>query len=499
MTPVGTEIQPPNMAKGIGMLSQILGLRQQQLGIGIQGQELATQTATAQQAQERSSELQQAQQLALSVKNGAYRSSDGSLNRIKLASDISAIGPYAQEMASSLLSQAHESVAVQQAHQNLNVSQQKQLGATFGALAAKPDVSKSDVIDAVNELVKENPQEQRMALSMMAHLPSTATSPQLQGLMRQWAMAATTPETGVAQTAPQISHVQGPHGLERVQNNPLSPLGMGVQGPTLAQSVAPAIVRNPITGAPTVINPQADGELAGGFGAPPQSNASPAYSRGSTMAPYAGEQADIANFQKYVGQVRQEGDQAPLMHNINDAILRLSAKADTGPGTPAWQHAIGAMGAPFGLSPTANYQEVSKFLEKNAIANMQAMGGPPSDARLSAAAAANGGPEFSPQALQYVTQFNNATVTGLELYREGLDKAVGTVDPNYLAAPQFRSAWAKNFDIRIFELQNSGSKEAAQQLLSKWHLTPAQQSALKQKWMNLNSLATTGALPGTSQ
>lgn len=490
MTPVATEIQPPNMANGLGMFSKVLGLQQQELGIGIQRQELAAQTANTQQTQERNQELQQAQQLALSVKGGAYRNPDGSLNRLKLADDLSALGPYAQSMASSYLSQANEMVANEQAHQNLSASQQQQLSATFGSLASKPGVSKSDVIDAVNALVQENPQEGRMALSMMAHLPQNASSQQLQGLMRQWAMAGTSAQAGVAQTAPAMAAVQGPHGLEFAQTNPLSPLGMGPQGAPISQGVAPTIVTNPTTGAPTVINPQATGS-AGAFGGVPQSNASPAYPRGNTMSPYPGEQQDIAGFQKYVAQTRQEGDQAPLMHNINQNILKLSESAKTGPGSPIWQHVIGALGAPFGLSPTANYQEVTKFLEKNALANMQAMGGPPSDARLSAAVAANGGNEFSPQALQYVTRFNDATTRALEMYREGLDKAVGTVGPNYLATPQFRAEWAKNFDIRLFELQEA---DPAQQQHILKGLSPAQRKELSQKWLNLKKLSSMGAM-----
>ena len=140
---------------------------------------------------------------------------------------------------------------------------------------------------------------------------------------------------------------------------------------------------------------------------------------------YQGQGADVQNFQTEVHATRQAGDQVPLARNINQQILRLSADAKTGPGTDIWQHAIGAVGAPFGLSPTASYQEVGKFLEKNAINNMQAMGGPPSDARLSAAVAANGGPAFSREALQEVTKFNDATNTALGQYRQGIDHAVG--------------------------------------------------------------------------
>lgn len=485
MTPVASQIIPPNPQAGLDAFSKILGLKQQE-------QAIAGQAAEVSQEQQKNQELKQAQSLSLSVKNGAYRLPDGSLNRMKLADDIASLGPYAEGMSNQLISQSNEIVANQQAHQNLNRSQQQQMGASFGALAANGALTRTDIINTFSQLADMNPSPDfhRMLFSMATHLPTNASPQQLQQLMRQWSIAATSPEGAAGQTNPAVSMVQGPHGLVPTNVNPQYPGGVAPVGPTQAQGIPPTVVTNPVTQAPTVMGPQG----AGGGGAP-QSNASPAYPRESTMQPYPGEQRDIAGFQQMVDQVRTQGDQAPLMHNINQSIMRLSESAKTGPGSSAWQHAIGALGAPFGLSPTASYQEVSKFLEKNAISNMQAMGGPPSDARLSAAAAANGGPEFSPKALQYVTRFNDATVTGLEMYREGLDKAVGTVGPNYLATPAFRSAWAKNFDIRVFELHNaleSGDKDGVKEVLS--GLTRQQAQALNQKWENLKKLAQTGSL-----
>lgn len=484
MTPVASQIIPPNPQAGLDAFSKILGLKQQQ-------QAIAGQAAEVSQEQQKNQELQQAQQLSLSVRNGAYRLPDGSLNRMKLADDITALGPYAQGMASSLISQSNEMVQNQQAHQNLNRSQQQQMGATFGALATKPDLTMSDFIDSLDTLTESNqdPSFRRMAISMAASIPRNASPQQLQELARRWAVAATSPESSAGQTNPAVHMVQGPHGLVPTNVNPQYPGGVAPVGPTQAQGIPPTVVTNPLTQAPTVMGPQG----AGGGGAP-QSNASPVYPRQSTMQPYPGEQRDIAGFQQMVDQLRTQGDQAPLMHNINQSIMRLSDSAKTGPGSSAWQHAIGALGAPFGLSPTASYQEVSKFLEKNAISNMQAMGGPPSDARLSAAAAANGGPEFSPKALQYVTRFNDATVSALEMYRQGMDKAVGTVGPNYLATPAFRSAWAKNFDIRVFELHNalqSGDKDGVKEVLS--GLSKAQAQTLKEKWATLQKLSENGS------
>lgn len=211
---------------------------------------------------------------------------------------------------------------------------------------------------------------------------------------------------------------------------------------------------------------------------------------------YQGQGRDVAAFQDEVQSVRQEAQQAPLARNINAQILRLSSDAKTGPGSDVWQHVIGAVGAPFGLSPSASYQEVGKFLEKNAINNMQAMGGPPSDTRLSAAAAANGSTSFSPDALKAVTKFNDATTTALDQYRQGMDHAVGMgANVDYTKLPAFKAAWAKNFDVDVFRVENAirdGDKAELAQITKE--LGPARLKALAEKRRNLVQLSRTGQL-----
>lgn len=489
---VGAMVQPAAPVNAIATLQGMLGVRQQQQGLQLQQEEIGVMGAEQQQAQQKNQELQKAQSVLMSVNNGAYRKPDGSLDRQSLANDLTAIGPYATSQGTELLSQANEMVQNKQAYQNLSEAQQKQLSRATQTLAQKPNLSNSDVIDTFTELSEQNPQSTRMLMSMLTHLPNKATPQQLKQLMAQWSAAAGGQPLAQARTV----DVGG-----AVQPGTSSPYFGGFQpvGAPLQKTLPPQVVPSPVSGGPAAVGG------AYGTGATPlgtsggsagQSNASPNYPRGSSMQPYPGEQKDIQRYQEEVQQVRDQAQQAPLAHNINQEILRLSQNANTGPGSETWQHAIGALGAPFGLSPTANYQEVAKFLEKNALSNMQAMGGPPSDARLQAAAAANGGPSFSPKALRYVTQFNDATTTALEAYRQGLDKAVGTIGPNYLANPEYKKQWAQNFDVRIFEYENarqSGDRELANRVLSE--IPANERSQLKTKWQNLQTLSATGYLP----
>lgn len=280
----------------------------------------------------------------------------------------------------------------------------------------------------------------------------------------------------------QPQFIQSPQGLQPVETNAYAPGGVGkpIGGP-IAQGVAPQIVTSPTTGNPFKLNPNA--------------TVTPVTEQTPNKTPfgqgYQGQKEDIAHYQGEVQSVRQAGDQAPLAHNINQQILRLSNDARTGPGSEAWQHAIAAVGAPFGLSPSASYQEIGKFLEKNAIANMQSMGGPPSDARLSAASAANGSTHFSKEALQAVTKFNDATTTALAQYRQGIDHAVGMgKNVDYTNLPKFKSAWAKAFDVNVFRFENALRDGDAKELATlKNELGPTGAKALIEKRRKLDQLA----------
>jgi hypothetical protein len=250
------------------------------------------------------------------------------------------------------------------------------------------------------------------------------------------------------------------------------------------------------TGAQFVLNPQTNQVTpvgSGRGGAPVAPNAPPAAPPGRSFKQpdYAGQAEDIANYQQEVANTRSAADQAPSNRNIFQHILKLADETNTGPLVSFLQNnPVG--GQVFG----DDYQELGKYLEKNAISNMQAMGGPPSDARLSAAVAANGSTKFNPKALKAVTQFNYATNTGLERYRQGLDKAIGTKTQDYSKLPEFKAQWAKNFDIDAFRLENAvadGDAGAQKEILK--DMSPKRRAEVARKMRNLDALAESGRLP----
>lgn len=231
--------------------------------------------------------------------------------------------------------------------------------------------------------------------------------------------------------------------------------------------------------------------VGNGRGGAPSASPSAPTGSGFQQPTYQGQAADVESNQAEVKNVRAVADRAPTNRNIYRRILELSEETKTGPLVKLAQ-SFGAVGQVAG----DNFQELAKYLEKNAIENMTAMGGPPSDARLSAAVAANGSTGFNKKALQAVTRFNYATNTGMEMYRKGMDQAVGLDKPDYLKLPTFKAAWAQNFDIDALRMENAirdGDNEAKTEILQ--GMSKERAAELAQKMRNLEALSTTGKLP----
>lgn len=290
----------------------------------------------------------------------------------------------------------------------------------------------------------------------------------------------------------------GTQQIVNVRNPALTGQNVGGTVATYQNTVSPearnAIVPDTI-GNPNVVTRNPDGTISSTR--PMPGAVTPGQGPGFHVNGYQGQPADIQQAQTEVHTVRQQADQAPMAHNINQQIIKLAQNTQTGPGTPAWQKALASVGAVIGSDMgTSSYQELGKYLEKNGIAAMQAMGGAPSDARLNAAIAANGSTQFNPKALVEVTKFNDAATTGLEQYRQGIDKAVGLSNPNYNALARFKSQWSKNMDVNIFRLDNAiknGDQAEVQNILK--GLSPQQRQQLAQKRLNLQTLVNTGRLP----
>jgi hypothetical protein len=242
MTPVANQINPPDPQKGINTFSGILGIQQQRQALQTGQYQQQTAAATASQAGQRDKELKAAQAISLNgAKSGAYTNPDGTLNRQKMADDITGVAPtYGGEVSTQLLSQANEIVANQNAHQNLTLSRKKEIGEAFGSLAADPALDNTKFIDTVEKLRqehKDDPEFSRMLTSMTTHYPGTADSATQRQIVGRWSAAA----TGESQNVPSQIDTGGQvqPGAQNRFTGAFNPAGAPVQK-TLAPAQQPS-------------------------------------------------------------------------------------------------------------------------------------------------------------------------------------------------------------------------------------------------------------------
>jgi len=471
---VGLQAQPPNT---IQKLSQILGMRQQR-------------------AQTESAEQSQRQRAAIaSYDFGKHVGDDGTVDLNSLTTDPdlrAAAGDQYLEVLQHAAAAKQQQLEAKSKLFNLRGDQVSGLAKTLDPLLADSDVVEDNEKgrQKVNEAWMLYGQlfgdEALPVLQAYASPLKNAPKGKMSQALRMIQMQALDVEQQRQAQMPTLVN----KGSALTNVNPNVAIGSGGDIPL---SVGPGVqILTDQKGAQFAFDPQKNTVTPVGSGrggpAPGAAPNQPTFQQPS----YVGQTADIQMQQHEVQQVRATADQAPSNRNIFQHILKLADETSTGP-LAAFLQKTKIGGQAFG----DNFQELNKYLEKNAIANMQAMGGPPSDARLSAAVAANGSGEFNPKALKAVTEFNYATNTGIEKYRQGVDKAVGTGGAvDYGQLPRFKADWAKNFDVDAFRLENAvadGDQASQRKILEE--LSPARRKEVARKMRNLDSLAETGRLP----
>ena len=185
-----------------------------------------------------------------------------------------------------------------------------------------------------------------------------------------------------------------------------------------------------------------------------------------------------------------------LNRHINDRILSLSAKTDTGPGSERWHDVLGAIAGPLGGNNVSDFQTISAYLDRQAAMASKQMGLPDTNAGLETARGLSGTTSYQPAALQEKTKLTDALVEGAHQYRQGLDKIVGTGPVQDLSRyQQYRNAWTANFDPNVYLYENSrtrGDKDGATNIVA--NLSQKQAAELQQKRRNLAMLAN-GQIP----
>lgn len=320
MIPVGNTIKPPDPMQGINTYSGMLGIQQQQQNLQTGQYTQQSAQATAQQDQQKNKELQAAQSLAINgAKSGNYDDGSGGLNRQKMADDILAVAPtYGQPIIASLLSQANEVVANKQAHQNLTVSQKKEMGDTFNSLASDPTVDNSKFIDAVEKLReahKGDPEFSRMLTSMTTHYPGTAPADAQRQLLSRWGAAATGDSQNTTGTVDSGAAIQP--GATNKATGTFTPAGAAI-----TKKTAPAILATPagplasVAGGGTQLTPLTTAP-AGGTAAAPDLNPTKAQ-----------QVTNVGTAEGVTGRVQQAQAAANNTVQAQDALSRARAILD---------------------------------------------------------------------------------------------------------------------------------------------------------------------------
>lgn len=244
-SPIAQNVNP--VGQGMQTLADVMNVKRQQQGLQIGEQQLAADTAKAQQSQQQNQELQA---LASFTRNAAqdpaYHNPDGSLNVQKYQTDAMKAAPtYGQAYIGQMTSNANAMVDNRKALLGLSNDQRQTIGGYFGAVAAKPNATREDFLDAAEQArgVSDDPAYQKAVDRMLMGAPDVRTLPTsqasaaIQQHARGIALETNAPNAAVSQ--PSQSTMQGPLGLQGVNLNPNAPGGVGPQGAPMRQGLAP--------------------------------------------------------------------------------------------------------------------------------------------------------------------------------------------------------------------------------------------------------------------
>lgn len=152
---------------------------------------------------------------------------------------------------------------------------------------------------------------------------------------------------------------------------------------------------------------------------------------------------------------QQAANSAPVMHDINQTIAREASKGlNTGSLGQLTQKLASATGYSLAGESATDYNLLGKMLERSALTAAQSMG-PHTNAGLEASIKANGSLEYTPTAIKKIAYLNDALTSGAELYRDGLEKAIGGDQKGVFAKREFDAQWAKVATPQALRLKNA--------------------------------------------
>ena len=331
----------------------------------------------------------------------------------------------------------------------------------------------------------------------MQGLRNVQGNPQaMQGVLAELSRMATPASTQAAARQGATSFVNNGATTMPVANTgdfgaaPGTVTGAGVNnqlGPEQRQTVG----TNQLTGGPTVVNRDLNGNITGITNAPTQ----------GVYVPQPGDAQALPELQAERDSARTQYTAAGTQHENNRIVLanidNVAATGMTGQGIRNIASAMGLNIGP-GVDSATAYDMVGKGLERSALQAAQSMG-PQTNAGLDAQIKANGSLGYTPQAIKEITKLNDALVTGTQSYQPGLERAIAAnPSAGVFAKRQFDQQWGANFDPTIFRYYNaikSGDTVEQQAIVKQLGgLNSKGYNAMMQKAKNLQQLSNTGGV-----
>jgi hypothetical protein len=497
--PVADQVTAPNPQQGIQSLSGILGIAQQQQAIQQGAQQLQVGAGQAQQATQEMNERQGLQAALASGKDpdgNALKNPDGSINTTALTAYANKSLPLTgQGVVQNVVKTQGDQLNVARAGLDLT-SQERNLVSNVFQSAAVSNDPVGTITSGLAGLAQTSPQ---MAAFVQAqqpfapHLQSMNPQQQKQALITA-AQQYAPPEATRTATAPQMGTITGPGGgVQPIQTNPLSPIGVGAVGPEIAQGIPLAqrseLTTNPVSGGLAVVNRGGNGQITGITNPPTQ----------NVYNPSPGDLQAIPGLSAEREAARQSYAAAPTAHTNNQLVLQnIDNVAATGPLGQKARNLLSAFGVNQDSDAATAYDLVGKGLERSALQAAQSMG-PNTNAGLDAQIKANGSTSYTAPAIKEITKLNDALVTGVQSYQPGLERAIAANPAaGVIAKRQFDQQWGANFDPNIFKYYNaikSGDTGEQQAIVKQLGgLNSPGYNAMMKKAQALQQLSNTGGV-----
>lgn len=472
MTPVATQIQPPNT---INAFANVVNLQRN--------------IAETQQAQQQNQELTALHQFTTQAMNDPqYHNDDGSLNIQKFQNDAMKVAPvYGQAYIGQATQNANEGISNRQALLQLGGEQRKVIGGYFASVAADPNATYGTLLDAVEQAREANkdPMFQRSLDSMLLHAPPThgMNAAQENQAIRQYArnaaIAVGAPEA--QQSAPQIGTMQGPRGMQTIQTNPQSPLGIGPQGAPMPQGISPQVINQPGTGAPNIVGP--NGQARPINGAPsPQSGGT------NWWNPAPGQLNFLTAQTQGVAQRAQAGiSAAQTSPQAIDALTRIDAILEKGTWTGTAFSGfkdLKNLAASLGIdtSTAQNASELAKNIARYEAARAGAVGD--TDAARSLVEAGSPNYKMDAQAVKSVTDQSLA----IERIIMGYGKLMET-SPDPQTAMQRETAFRSIPNlVQAYEAGQMKNKADMDEFLKRYNISAADLAKSRQQLRDMGAL-----------